>query len=93
MGVGRDLAGRNVWRECGLNRETKIDAVALADVDGAKAAGAESDLGGGVGGHCAQSTLSSCWRFMSILQHPWNVHAEWRTMMQPQNQTSMAETP
>ena len=55
--VGGDLGGGNVRRGWRLNWEAKVNAVALVDVDGAKAARAESDLGGAVGGHRACRAL------------------------------------
>ena len=57
--------GGGLW-EWRPNREAKLHLVRLADIDGAKTVGAESDSGSGgfVGDHCAQTPSGCCWGFM-----------------------------
>ena len=79
---GRDLVGVDVhrggvrqgevrWgeahREWKLSWETKINPIALADIQQAKATRAESNVGGSVGVHCVHGVSSGLWEFMSIV--------------------------
>jgi len=64
------------WRS---NREAKPHLIRLADIDGAKAAGAESDCGSGgiVGFHCAYGASQAVvGNLCGQLQHPRMRHAE-----------------
>lgn len=77
MLIGGDLVGGGARWEWWLNWEAKVNAIALADIEGAEAAGAVSDMGG-IGVHGVHGPLSSSGVFILFqrLQHPQDANVE-----------------